>query len=245
MEDIIESTVNAEPVGNVEPQETQVAENATTEQVETTESVQGETANSTVEKPVQDAQTNAQYAKIRREAEQRAKDAVIAELYSSQGINTYADYQKAIQEQQRQQEAQQKGIDPEFYGQFKSMEEKLNAIEREKTMLQQEQTLSNDPKVGQLFNEWKTEVKGLAQQYNVDLDTAFTILARERIADVMASQRTKAEQEAIKGLQQNAQTTPGSIRQGGEHLKNNIKDMPSKDFNSLVQKVLNGEVRQF
>jgi hypothetical protein len=108
-------------------------------------------------------------------------------------------------------------------------------------MLQQEQTLSNDPKVGQLFNEWKGEVKNLAQQYNVDLDTAFTILARERIADVMASQRTKAEQEAIKGLQQNAQTTPGALNNGVVDHRTDIKAMSTTDFRKLQEKVLRGE----
>lgn len=234
MENIIESTVNAEPVGNVEPQET--------EQVETTTSVQEEVAAPQVEeKPVQSAEENARFAKIRREAETKAKDAVIAEMYGSQGITTYAQYQEALQRQQRETEAAQKGIDPEFYNEFSSVKEELNSIKREKNLMQQEQQLSNDSKVGALFNEWKAEVKEMASQFNVDYDTAFTILARERIADVMASQRTKAEQEAIKAIQTNAQTSPGALSAGAVDHRTDIKTMSTTDFRKLQEKVLRGE----
>lgn len=197
-------------------------------------------------KPVQTAEENAKFAAIRRQAEQKAMDKVIAEIYGSQGIHTYADYQEALRRQQMEQEAQQRGIDPEFYNEFSSVREELDSIKREKTLMQQEQMLSNDPKVGTLFNEWKAEVKDLANQYSVDYDTAFTILARERIADVMSSQRTKAEQQAIQGLQTNAQTTPGSLSSGGnetfftrEQVANMSQAEVNKHYNQIIKSMKN------
>jgi hypothetical protein len=240
MDENLNVAANVEEVAT--PQDTAVETTNTevtaepTEILETTETKEDITQTQAFSQRLKEATTK---------AEQRAMDKVIAEVYGSQGINTYAQYQEAMQRQQREQEAQQKGIDPEFYGQFKSMEEKLNSIEREKTMLMQEQQLSNDPKVGALFNEWKGEVKQLAQQYNVDLDTAFTILTRERIADVMSSQRVKAEQETIKGLQQNATTTPGALGVGGQEAKQDFSKMTSKDFEELTQRALRGELSKF
>lgn len=244
MENIIESTVNAEPAGNVEPQATEQVETTVNEPVNAGKE---EVATSPQEdKPVQTAEDNARFAKIRREAEQRAKDAVIAEMYGQQGITTYAQYQEAIQRQQREAEAQQRGIDPGFYNEFQTMKEELNASKREKTLLQQDQQLSNHPKTGQLYNEWKNDIHSLAEEYKVDYDTAFTILARERIADVMSSQRTKAEQEAIKGLQSNIQTTPGSLASGGnepyftrEQVASMSQQEVNRHYNTIVKSMKN------
>lgn len=239
MEEELNTSVNtqevAEPVENTEATE------------QTAESVDGGVAApQQEERHVQTAEENAKYAAIRRQAEQKAMDKVIAEIYGSQGITTYAQYQEAIRQQQREAEAQQRGIDPEFYNEFSSVKEELDNIKREKALMQQEQQLSSDPKVGQLFNEWKAEVKDLANQYNVDYDTAFTILARERIADVMSSQRTKAEQEAIKGLQTNAQTSPGSLSTGGnevfftrEQVANMSQAEVNKHYNQIIKSMKN------
>lgn len=217
--------------------------------VETTTEVTAEPTETVVETKEEVTETQAFSKRLKEattKAEMKARDAVIAEIYGSQGIHTYAQYQEAIRQQQREAEAQQRGIDPEFYNEFSSVKEELDNIKREKALMQQEQQLSSDPKVGQLFNEWKAEVKDLANQYNVDYDTAFTILARERIADVMSSQRTKAEQEAIKGLQTNAQTTPGSLSSGGnetfftrEQVANMSQAEVNKHYNQIIKSMKN------
>jgi len=245
MENIIESSENiAEPVENVEPQETEQ-----TEQVEqSTESETGEVANSTVEeKPVQSKEENSKFAQIRREAEQKARDKTIAEMgmqWKDKPITTYSEYQSALNEQKAQQEAEQKGIDPEFYTQFKNMEQKLNSIEMEKTLMAQDQQLSNDPKVGSLYKEWKSDVKDIAEQYKVDLDTAFTILTRERIADVMNKQKIQGEQSAIQGLQANAQTTPGSLSSGGQETfftKAQVDSMSQEEVNKHFKEIMKSQ----
>lgn len=95
-----------------------VVDSQQTEQVTEVNSEGSEVATEQpTEKPVQSAEDNARFAEIRRKAESEAKDKVIAEMYGeSHGIKTYAEYQKAIQEQQqaeqREQFQQQYGIDP-------------------------------------------------------------------------------------------------------------------------------------
>lgn len=95
----IESTVNAEPEVNVEPQDNgQVNSN-----VETVNADNGEvTTPQQTEKPVQTAEDNAKFAAIRREAEAkaqaRARDETIAEMgmvWNGQLITTYDQYVKA------------------------------------------------------------------------------------------------------------------------------------------------------
>jgi hypothetical protein len=107
MEEIL-NTVNEVQEPTVEAQET-----VHTETPET--SVKTEVAEPVKEtKVVQSQEENATYAKIRREAEAKAeakaRDSVISEMYgTSHGIHTYADYKKAVQEQ----EMKDKGVDPE------------------------------------------------------------------------------------------------------------------------------------
>lgn len=111
------STVNAEPVVNVEPQET------VTEPVES-EIVQSEATEPNTEevaKPQQSKEDNAKYAAIRREAEKKARDQMISEMYGeSHGLHTYSDYQKAIEKEKQRKLAEEKGYD------YDSLEEIIN-----------------------------------------------------------------------------------------------------------------------
>jgi hypothetical protein len=245
MEEMIESTVNAEPVGNVEPQE-EITEQL--EQVEPTESATEEAAEPQEgqHKPVQDAQTNAMFAKIRREAEQKAKDNMIEEMYGqTHGIHTYAEYQRAVQEQKRQQEAEQKGIDPQFYNQFMEMQEKLNSIEREKTFIEQEAQLTSDPVKGNLYSQWKDDVKSVSQNFGVDLNTAFTLLLSERLGDILGQTSQKAQQETIQKINSNATSSPGGLSSEASHTKDSVSNMSTKDFKELQERVLRGEIKEF
>lgn len=101
MEEII-STVNAEPAANVEPQ------------IESEQSVEPviESVTEEVAKPQQSKDDNAKYAAIRREAEKKAKDQMISEMYGeTHGIHTYSDYQKAIETEKRKTAAEERGVD--------------------------------------------------------------------------------------------------------------------------------------
>lgn len=196
-------------------------------------------------KPTQTPEQNAQFATIRRESEQRAKDTVIAEMgyeWNGQPITTYAQYQNALNEQRLQQEAQTRGIDPTLYTEINGMKDELTSLKREKTLMAQDNMLSNDPKVGAIYKEWKNDVVDVANQYNIDYDTAFTILTRERISDLMSKQAVQAEQAAIKGLQFNAQTTPGALGGAQVDHRADVKNMSSADFEKLINGIKRGEI---
>ena len=117
MEELLNS-VNAEGAEVVTPQ---------AEQVDTpVESVNAESAETTPAeqegKQAQSPEQNAAFAKVRREAEAKAKaqarDEMIAEMYGeSHGIRTYAEYQAAVQ-RQKEAEALQEMVEksiPEEY----------------------------------------------------------------------------------------------------------------------------------
>lgn len=195
-------------------------------------------------KPVQDKETNAQYAAMRRETEKKAKDAVISEMYGeTYGIHTYEDYKAALDKQKAAEEAEKMGVDPDFYQQFNSMKSKLDAIEREKTLLEQDAKMRSDPARGELYKQWESDVKDKAVNYAVDLKTAFLLLLDERLPDLLSGTKTKAEQEAVKKILNNAQSSPGALGSEGAEPASSLKNMSDKDFEDLVNKVKRGEIK--
>ena len=95
-----ESTVNAEQVEVVTPQE-----EVEQDQVE---SVSSEIATEQPEKHVQSPEENSRFAEVRRKAEQEAQDKLIAEMYGeSHGIYAKADYDKALREQREREMLEQ------------------------------------------------------------------------------------------------------------------------------------------
>ena len=219
MEDAL-NTVNEVQSENVDTQtEVQDTGASTTEQVNSAPAEQ---------KPVQTPEQNAAFASVRRDAETKARDSVIAEMYGSQGITTYSQYQKALADQKAAEEAQKIGIDPAFYQEFSGMKDELSSIKREKTLIQQERDLESDPKTGELFKQWKDEVKDFAKKANCDYDTAFTIVSRNKLPDLIAAQMQKGEQEAIKKLNANANSTPGPLSTTGEKVPELTEEMVDK-----------------
>lgn len=148
MDGNFESSVNAESVANVEPQET--------EQIESTESVHGEVATPQEEKRVQSAEENAMYAQIRREAESKAQDKLIAELYGeSHGIYSKADYDRAVQaqrEEAQRQEYQNAGIDPDLITRI--INDNPTVKQANEIIAKQQQQAKINSEIEELFNEF-------------------------------------------------------------------------------------------
>jgi len=211
MSDEILSSVNAEPVANVEPQ---VGEQ--TEQNTPDISAEVEVAEPQQEKPVQSKEDNAQYASIRREAESKTRDKVISEMYGeSHGIHTYSDYQNAIEAERVRAEATEKGHDPELYAKMSSMEQKLNNYEREKMQSVQEQSLASKP----FYKEWEGEVKETAKALNTDYETAYTIMSQQRLPDILAKHEQdlkSAKDTAIKEYLAQKTKPQGTVESGGQ-----------------------------
>lgn len=144
-----ESSVNAEPVVNVEPQQTNEPVDTTAN--EPVNAGSGEVAPSqTASKPVQSAEENAKFAAIRREAEAKAQaeaqkivDAEYSRLYGAEyGIHSKADYDayvaKLEREQQMQKEAAEYKADPSFLAYVKGLEEKIDQITNESKAKEEE-----------------------------------------------------------------------------------------------------------
>lgn len=180
------------------------------------------------------------------QAEQQARDAVIAELYGeSHGIKTYADYQAAIQRQQQAAEAQQRGMDPQFYSEFQSMQQKLNTYERNSTLAQQDAALSADSNLGNFYTQHKAEIQQIANQYNTDYDTALTLLLRDKLPTLMSGAVSQAEQSTIQKLTNNAQSTPGALGAEGAEHKTGYSQLSATEKKALREKVLRGETTDF
>lgn len=234
---------------------TQEVANPVDQQVSTQEensNVQEQQVNNTqVENATQQTQTpeqNAVFAKVRREAEQRAMDKVVAEMemeWNGKPITTYSQYQAALREKQSIEKAQQMGIDPQFYSEFEQMKQQIHMQEREKTFMQQENQLMNDPVKGQLYSKWKDDIYSMSNSYNVDLRTAFTLLLDERLGDILGQTSQQATQDTIRKINSNAVTTPGALGSEIVDTKASVKDMSKEDFGKLLDRVKRGEKIEF
>lgn len=222
-------------------------------------SVNSETA---TQKPVQTPEQNAEFAKIRRDAETRAKDAVIAEQYGeSHGIKTYADYQKAIADQKAATEKakfqEDNGFDPDavkpLFEQWKQNDpdfQELRQIRQEKsvtTALSQLNAELKDAGIDLQLNDLSDAE--LAKVPNVDKITALVkegqslanafFLANKK--DIIARQSAAAQQEAIKKIAANGASSPGSLAAGGEGEAKSIYSMSKDDFQKMQEEVKRGE----
>lgn len=138
-----ESSGNAEPAANVEPQDGGQAESSS----ESVNAEGGEVATPQEGKPIQSPEENAKYAAVRREAEQKAylkaQDDLIASMYGdSHGIYTKADYDIAIQQQMEQEmieELSNQQIPEHIARRLIESEKKEKQWQQERAMLEQQQ----------------------------------------------------------------------------------------------------------
>ena len=202
-------------------------------------------------KPVQTPEQNAQFAAARREAERQIKQlqADNDEFAKSCGFNNFAEMKEYQKAQLQAQKAQEMNVDLKFYSEFESVKSELNQfktekqqLEHEKQMIQQDNTLKNDPVKGELYKTWETEVKAQAKTLNCDLNTSFLLMLDSKLGDVLKGQSTKAEQQAIQKLANNAASTPGSLADGGEgsktfFTKEEVKAMSQSEVSKNYDKI--------
>ena len=240
----------------------QVSDEGSQVEQEVSESVSEEVAPSQNEKPVQTPEQNAEFAKVRREAETKARDAVIAEMYGeSHGIRTYADYQKAIAKQQAEAERakfqEENGIDPEalkpVFQQWKESDpdfQELKAIRAEKNQTKALSDLNSELKDAGVDLEIKDLSDAeLLKLPNIDkileqvqkghtLADAF-FLANKK--DIISRQAQTAQQEAIKKITANGESSPGSLSNATEDeslfTEEQIEKMSEAEINKHWNKV--------
>jgi hypothetical protein len=245
------STVNAGPTENVvDSQNTEVQETQeTSSEVAQENSVQSEVAPT---KPVQTPEENARFAQVRREAEQRSRDAVIAELgyinpTTGQPITTYSEYQQVLKDQQFKE---QHGIDPNevrpLFEEWKKSDpdfQELNRLKQERILEQQDIALKNDPVKGDLYKQWEADVKAHANALGCDLNTAFLLMLDRKLGDVLTGAKTKAEQAAIEKITTNGASSPGSLSEGGDgtktfFTKEEVNAMSRAEISKNYEKIL-------
>jgi hypothetical protein len=174
--------------------------------------------------PTEPTQTQA-FARRLKEETQRAIDAEYDRLYGAEyGIHSKADYDRVIAEQKAAEEAQKLNIDPAFYNEFVGLKDKVNQFETEKqqlefekSLIQQDTALKNDPVKGELYKQWENDVKSQAKAIGCDLNTAFLLMLDSKLGEVLTGTKSQAEQAAIQKLTNNANSTPGSLSGGGEN----------------------------
>jgi hypothetical protein len=210
--------------------------------------------------PEHDVTNTQKFAHRLKEETTRAKDTVIAEMYGeSHGIYTYADYQKALEDQKAQEERQrfqeETGLDPTT---IQPMIEK--AVAEHPTVKQASEFLKTqrvDAAVGEFSKEFPElgiksfddiaklpnidKVYEYVSNYRLSLNDAYKLA---NYGDVIGKTATQAQQEAIKKIAANGASSPGSLAAGGEGEGKSIFKMSQTDFRKLQEEVLRGERKQ-
>ena len=244
------TSVNAEQVSD---------ESSQTEQ-ENSESVNGEVATPQNEKPVQSAEENAKYAAIRREAEQKAaakaKDEMIAEMYGeSHGIYTYADYQKALAEQEAAEQKakfqEENGFDPDVIKPV--VEQMLKSDPRYQRLEQMEKEANISTAVSEFAKEFPDlgikSFDDIAKLPGIDKMTEYvnrglSLNEAYKLAnygDTVSKAAQTAQQETIKKITANGESSPGSLSNVAEDdslfTEEEIEKMSEAEINKHWNKV--------
>jgi len=187
-------------------------------------------------KPVQDVETNAHYADLRRKQEldtfrsqaetyqqQLDRTARLAGYQSHEELVAALDH---IEQEQKRQEFEQAGIDPDAFNKFLEQHPDIQYA-RELKAKEEEQARFNE-EANELFQEFpdlKPEqipenVWQLKEQKGLSLLDAYLRVSYKSLGQ-------QKEQEAIQKLQQNALSSPGSLAAGADH-KASIASMGQK-----------------
>jgi hypothetical protein len=155
-----------------------------------------------------------------KEEKQKTEDAVYDSLYGAEyGIHSKAEYEAYM----ARQKAIEEGKDPEVVdlrNDLNTTKSQLQEFQFKETVNTQRTALSNDPKYGEVFKAWEGELNNRMQQYDqyfksgqiqqrVDLETAFTLMWREKGPDEIATLKQKLDIE--KANKANAASSTGSV----------------------------------
>jgi hypothetical protein len=217
-------------------------------------------------KQTQTPEQNAEFARVRREAESRARTQALDEFIQKEGyeydgrpITTYAEYERVQaeieQENQRAQYQQQYGIDPKSVQPLidKALENHpavIAAKEQENVMIRNNAAIELS-KVAQSLGisqeiktwedveklpKWESIKQGIMK--NLDIVQAAKLAYFD---DVITSTSTKVQQDTINKITANGQSSPGSLTGGAETQSKTVSQMTSEEFNKLLDRVKSGE----
>lgn len=207
-----------------EQTDTQQTENTTTQETESQTETQTDLPKLKVkfnheekeipyEEAVQLAQKGMNYDKAVERAKQEARDNWITEQgYEWQGkpITTEAEYKTALREQQLLEQHKDLPLEvAQKLTKVDQLEERLKFYEKNDLLTRQDQTLANKP----FYNEWKNEVKETASNLNCDYETAYTLLAEQKMPEIIAGYEAKLKAQETN--ERNAGSSPGSLTGNG------------------------------
>lgn len=157
---------------------------------------------------------------------------------------------KAEQDRNIQEEAAKAGMDEEQYRQYLApVNEKLKSYEQK---IQQLESADMNRQIQSELTQLKTD-KDFAKYEEATINAWKTNPAFKTLSDAyefvsykdkLASTKETAEQETIRKLQQNGQSSAGSLGEGAVNHNNTVGGMGKSDFESLVNQVLRGERKQ-
>lgn len=213
-----------------------------------------ESANNSEEvaEPQQSAEDNAAFAKIRREYEAKLKEAQERSYkealdYAAQNIygpdhdiKSWEDLEKARKEVALEEEAEQAGLDPEIYANYKRAMEENARYRQEQNQKDQIQQLKSDPVRGELFSKYESEIQEIAANYGVDYRTAFTSVMEQHLDEIIGTTQNKTMQQITK----NGRTSPGPLTNATKDKPSSAWDIADKDFAKLVEKAKRGDLRK-
>lgn len=233
--------------GVVDPQKD--AAGATDVALGTSESENGEVATpQKEEKPAQSAEENAVYAKIRREAEQKAyakaQDELIAKMYGeSHNIHTVAEYEAAIREQEIRQQYENKDLPEDVINEIvesKKFRENYDAEQKAKEQQAQKQkdlqdfiTAFPDVKPDDIPVEvWQANANGIPLRYAY----ADHALQLARKADAIAkanAENAKSSTGSVSG--DGAAIEPDFISYEAYEKNKNNQSWVNKNFDKIMK----------
>lgn len=253
-----ESTVNAEQVETVTPQETI--------EVEQTESVQSEVATDTASKTEveQSPEENAKFKELRlkyerekQEAEQKSLDKFIAETYGEKyGIHTKADYDKAMREQKQSEMLEQmrnEEVDPkEIYKALRENDPEYQELSKMKAEIYTQNQLKE---LNAELKELDLDVQintldDIAMLDNADkiikhIESGKTLSEAYFLAnkgELIKKEAEKVRQDTIKKIQANGDATTGSLSNNGQtttlYTREQVDAMSQADVNKNYDLVI-------
>lgn len=185
-----DTTTQETTVDNTENQipDTTVDNNQPTEELYTIK-VQGQDVQLKKDDLIKYAQMGQDYT---QKTQELASERKLAQIFKDQNLNI-DDLITQFEQAQIEEEAQAAGLPPEFYQEFTQMKQELESNKWNGVIAQQDSKLQNEP----FYNEWKKDVFEFAMQRGVDLETAYTYLARTKLPEIMQNQE-KLKDDAVK-----------------------------------------------
>ncbi len=160
----------------------------------------------------------------------RARNELVTELLTPLlGLKDYAEYERWRQSEETSP--------------AERLRQSLTAGAREQeALLRDDLSLASQPEIGPLYRQHRQEVRQIAAENACDLNTAWLLLLEERLPEILARERTAAEQRTLQALGQAAIASPGSMQEAST-ARLSYSELSKGDFAQLLERVKKGKQR--